>query len=105
VNDVYPRGVGGWGVPILTLILNIPGWLALKKTVLNRTYAHIWETENCSESASWRVGKSAGQLDGAYGAEFHLLLLWTFVRIRLQLPGKNRANGMRGLQTFLRAGS
>jgi hypothetical protein len=41
----------------------------------------------------------------ALRAEFHLLLLWTFVRIRLQLPGKNRANGMRGLQTFLRAGS
>src|SRR5580698_639783 len=57
------------------------------------------------ESASRRVGKSAGQLGGAQCAGFHLLLLWTFVRIRLQLPGKNRTNGMRCLQTFLQAGS
>ena len=38
----YPPGVGGrGGYPILALILNILGWLALKKCVLYRTYVHI----------------------------------------------------------------
>ena len=41
MNPIYPRGVGGGGVPILPLILNILERLGPRKTVLYRTYVHI----------------------------------------------------------------
>jgi len=64
------RGEGGY--PILTLILNIPGWLALKKCVLNRGYTHI----SYKKKAATRIGIAASYfllLNPVYALEVY----WT----------------------------
>jgi len=52
-----PPGVGGRGVPIFPLILNIPRGLVPKNTLLYRGYAHICWTEKGGKPASQPLGK------------------------------------------------
>jgi hypothetical protein len=112
---VYPRGVGGGGVPKFTLNKHIVQGLASEKTVLYRTYAHI--CAGLMKAASRRVsdqqgGKSAGQRNkqqssGAvrFAPNSNLFLLSSFARIRMQCRERNRAFGMKGLRHILERSS
>jgi hypothetical protein len=104
-----PPGGRGEGVPILPLILNIPGWLGLRKTVLYRTYAHICGSRirpavTASQFHSpkhvfcWLAARECEQRSCAEGLRLSLFPLSAFERIRLQVRWKRITHGMRELK-------